>query len=395
MPNTFFESQPTTKKIQERIDGFSSWFEIDLDILEHNLNQIKTRTSSKLIPCVKNNAYGHGLVPIVSHLEALGIERVLVAKFGEALELREAGIGLDIVNMAPLFSSGSFEALVEKGIIHVVYTEDTAQTLSDVASRNGMIAHVFMKIDTGLRRVGVKHDHAANFLELVSGLPGLEIEGIFSTLGQNDELDSIQAKRLLEVEEEARRRGIDLRLRSLASSDAVLYRPEAHLDAVRPGMLLYGVYPTSRDRSSGIELKQALSFKARLEHAKWVEKGESVTYWGRFIAPKRMRIGTLHVGFYDALPRELSNRGRVRIGDEFRSILGSVSLNHILVDLTDTVIERGDVVEVIGRKGENTVNAIADIAGWMTYSLLNHLNPFTPRIYLKKGKPVALLESSH
>jgi alanine racemase len=395
MPNTFFESQPTTKKIQERIDGFSSWFEIDLDILEHNLNQIKTRTSSKLIPCVKNNAYGHGLVPIVSHLEALGIERVLVAKFGEALELREAGIGLDIVNMAPLFSSGSFEALVEKGIIHVVYTEDTAQTLSDVASRNGMIAHVFMKIDTGLRRVGVKHDHAANFLELVSGLPGLEIEGIFSTLGQNDELDSIQAKRLLEVEEEARRRGIDLRLRSLASSDAVLYRPEAHLDAVRPGMLLYGVYPTSKDRSSGIELKQALSFKARLEHAKWVEKGESITYWGRFIAPKRMRIGTLHVGFYDALPRELSNRGRVRIGDEFRSILGSVSLNHILVDLTDTVIERGDVVEVIGRKGENTVNAIADIAGWMTYSLLNHLNPFTPRIYLKKGKPVALLESSH
>jgi alanine racemase len=99
------------------------------------------------------------------------------------------------------------------------------------------------------------------------------------------------------------------------------------------------------------------------------------------------------VGFYDALPRELSNRGRVKIGDEFRSILGSVSLNHILVDLTDTGIERGDIVEVIGREGENTVNAIADAAGWMTYSLLNHLNPLTPRVYLKKGEPVALLES--
>ena len=124
-----------------------------------------------------------------------------------------------------------------------------------------------------------------------------------------------------------------------------------------------------------------------------MDKGDSVTYWGRFTAPRRMRIGTVHVGFYDALPRELSNRGRVKIGDAFRSILGSVSLNHILVDLTDTGIEPGDAVEVIGNEGENTVNAIADAAGWMTYSLLNHLNPLTPRIYLKKGKPVAIRES--
>ncbi len=393
MPDPYFESQPSPEEIRGRIDGYPSWFEIDLDNLEHNLNQIKSRTSSRLIPCVKNNAYGHGLVPIVAHLEALGIERVLVVKLREALKLREAGIGLEIVNMDPLFARSSYKAVVEKGITHVVYTEDAARTLSEVASCNGMKAHVFVKIDTGLRRVGVKHDEAANFLELVSSLPGLEIDGIFSTLNQNEEQDKIQVKRLLQVEEEARNRGIDPGLRSLASSDAVLYKPDAHLDAVRPGMLLYGVYPTAKDLGSGIELKQALSFKARLEHAKWVDKGDSVTYWGRFTAPKRMRIGTVHVGFYDALPRELSNRGRVKIGDEFRSILGSVSLNHILVDLTDTGIERGDIVEVIGRGGENTVNAIADAAGWMTYSLLNHLNPLTPRVYLKKGEPVALLES--
>ena len=393
MPAAYFESQPTPEEIRERIDGYPSWFEIDLDNVEHNLNQIKSRTSARLIPCVKNNAYGHGLVPIVAHLEALGIERILVVKLREALKLREAGIGLEIVNMDPLFVRSSYEAVVDKGITQVVYTEDAARKLSDGASGNGMKAHVFVKIDTGLRRVGVKHDEAANFLELVSSLPGLEIDGIFSTLNQNEELDKIQLKRLLEVEEEARKRGIDPGLRSLASSDAVLYKPEAHLDAVRPGMLLYGVYPTARDMGSGVELKQILSFKARLEYAKWVDKGDSVTYWGRFTAPKRMRIGTVHVGFYDALPRELSNRGRVKIGNGFRSILGSVSLNHILVDLTDIGIEPGDIVEVIGREEENTVNAIADAAGWMTYSLLNHLNPLTPRVYLKKGEPVALLES--
>ena len=393
MPDPYFESQLTPEEIWERIEGFPSWFEINLDNLEHNLNQIKSRTSSKLIPCVKNNAYGHGLVPIVAHLEALGIKRVLVVKLREALKLREAGISLEIVNMDPLFATSSFEKVVEKGITQVVYTEDAARTLSEVASEKDLKAPVFVKIDTGLRRVGVKHDEAANFLELVSGLPGLEIDGIFSTLNQNEEQDKIQLKRLLEIEEETRTKGIDPGLRSLASSDAVLYKPEAHLDAVRPGMLLYGVYPTARDMDSGVELKQVLSFKARLEHAKWVDKGDSVTYWGRFTAPRRMRIGTVHVGFYDALPRELSNRGRVKIGEGFRSILGSVSLNHILVDLTDTEIEPGGIVEVIGREGENTVNAIADAAGWMTYSLLNHLNPLTPRVYLKKGEPVALLES--
>jgi alanine racemase len=392
MPQSYFESQPAPKKIRERIEELPSWFEIDLDNLEHNLNQIKSRTSSQIIPCVKNNAYGHGLVPIVTHLEVLGVERILVAKLREALKIREAGIGLDIVNMDPLFSRRSFEAVMKWEITQVVYTEDAARALGEVASKKGSKTHVFVKIDTGLRRVGVRHDKAAEFLDTVSSIPGIEIDGVFSTLIQTEEQDRIQLRRFLEVEKEARSRGVKMGLMSLGSSDAVLYRPDAHLDAVRPGMLLYGVYPTKQDRGSGIDLKQVLSFKARLEHAKWVEKGESATYWGRFIAPRRMRIGTLHVGFYDALPRELSNRGRVRIGDGFRSILGSVSLNHILVDLTNTEIEVGSVIEVIGRDGENTVNAVADIAGWMTYSVLNHMNPSTPRVYLKKGELVALLE---
>jgi alanine racemase len=392
MTQPYFDSKSTPENIRERIKELPSWFEIDLDNLEHNLNQVKSFTSSQLIPCVKNNAYGHGIGPIVSHLEALGIERVLVIKLREALKLRKAGIGVEIVNMDPLFARSSYEAVVENRITQVIYTEAAARTLSDVATGKGVNANVFVKIDTGLRRAGVNHEEATDFLELVSKLPGIEIDGIFSTLNQNEEQDQIQLNRLLEVEGEAKKRGIEPGLRSLTSSDAVLYKPESHLDAVRPGIILYGIYPTSRDKGSGIDLRQIITLKARLEHAKWVNKGDSVTYWGRFTAPRRMRIGTVHVGFYDALPRELSNRGRIKIGSAFRSILGSVSLNHILVDLTDTGSEPGDVVEVIGGEGENTINAIADASGWMTYSLLNHLNSLTPRIYLKKGKPVAIRE---
>ena len=236
MPQSYIDSQPTPEDIRERIEELPSWFEIDLDNLEHNLTQVKSRTSSQIIPCVKNNAYGHGIVPVVAYLESFGIERVLVVKLREALKLRKAGIGLEIVNMDPLFARRSYEAVIEKRITQVIYTEDAARTLNNVATEKGVKAKVFIKIDTGLRRVGVNHEEATDFLELVSTLPGLEIDGIFSTLNQNEEQDRIQLNRLLEVEKEAKKRGIEPGLRSLASSDAVLYKPEAHLDAVRPGM---------------------------------------------------------------------------------------------------------------------------------------------------------------
>jgi len=202
----------------------------------------------------------------------------------------------------------------------------------------------------------------------------------------------VQLDRFLAVEAALRARGIDPGLRSLASSDGTLHRPAAHLDLVRPGALLYGVYPEKKDLGSGLALEQALALKARIEHVKWVERGDSVTYWGRFVAPERMRIATLPLGFSDGLPRELANKARVLVGGRYQPSLGSVSLNHLVVDVTDVPAEPGDVVEVIGRRGENTLGRVAETAGWMVYSLLNHLNPTTPRVYYRGGRPVALIE---
>src|SRR4029450_6339974 len=140
----------------------------------------------------------------------------------------------------------------------------------------------------GGRRVGVWHEEAADLIERVGKLPGVKVEGIFSTLSQNAEQDPVQLARLLAVDETLLRRGITPGLRSLASSDATLHRPAAHLDLVRPGALLYGVYPEKKDLGAGLELEQALALKARIEHVKWVERGDSVNYWGDFVAPHRM-----------------------------------------------------------------------------------------------------------
>jgi len=341
---------------------------------------------------VKANAYGHGLVPIVAYLMRRGVQRVLVAKLGEALQLRDSGLTCGIINMDPLFNEKHYEAVAEKKITQTVFSRATADILSEAVRRWEEPAGVFIKVDTGLGRVGVRHDEAADLIEYVSKLPGLRVEGVFSTFTEEKSFDRVQLERMLALDEELRRRGIDPGTRSMASSNAILHFPEAYLDAVRPGLMLYGVYPEEEDREAGLELRQAVSFKARLEHVKWIEAGESLTYSRRFVAPRRMRVGTMHVGYFDGYPRGLTNKGQVLVDGEFKPVLGSVSLNHFIVDITGTEAQAGDIVEIIGRQGENTVSHLAGLAGIMTYRLAVGLNPLTPRVYFQGGRLIALSE---
>jgi len=194
------------------------------------------------------------------------------------------------------------------------------------------------------------------------------------------------------VDAELRGRGIEVPLRSMASSHDIFHFPESYLDAVRPGLMLYGVYPEPADRGAGLELRPVMAFRARLEHAKWIESGESVTYSRRFVAPRRMRVGTVHAGYSDGYPRELMMKGSVRVGDAIRPVLGTVSVNHHVVDLDGTSAEVGDIVELVSREGENTMERLCAIAGMEPYKFCVGLNPLTPRVYLEGGRPVALSE---
>jgi len=392
MPHPYLAKQPSPAEIRRMMEGYGSWLEIDLDALTNNLTEIRRHTKAEVMPCIKNNAYGHGLLPIAAHLEDNGVKRVLVAKTREATQIRE-NIGLGVLNMDPLWSPEQYEASVAKGVTQVIYTLEAAQALSHAAKKLGKTAVVFVKVDTGLRRVGVWHEDAPVLIQRIVGLPGIRLDGVMSTLMQNPEQDRLQVAQIRAVADALRTRGVDPGAISLASTDATLNNPEAHLDLVRPGMSLYGVYPEEKDLASGPKLKQALTWKARIEYVKTIHAGDSVTYWGKFTAPEEMRIGTVHVGFYDGVPREMANKARILVGGEYRSSLGSISLNHILVDLRGVEAEHGDAVEIIGKSGENNLRIFAATAGWMTYSVLNHLNPYTPRVYIRDGEPVALLEN--
>ncbi len=391
MAHTYLMKQPSLDEINSEIEGYGSWLEIDLDSLSNNLSEIRKHTRAEVMPCVKNNAYGHGLLPIAAHFEDHGVKRVLVAKSREAFQIRE-NTGLEVVNMDPLWTPEQYNASVLKGVTQVVYTLEAAESLSKAARSLGKEAGVFIKVDTGLRRLGVWYEEAPKLIEKIAKMPNIHIDGLMSTLMQEPAKDRQQITRIKAVANECRRRGKDPGVLSLASTDATLNNPEAHLDLVRPGMSLYGIYPEAKDVDSGPKLKQALSWKARIEYVKRINRGDSVTYWGKYTAPEDMRIGTVHVGFYDGIPREMANKARILVGGECKNSLGSISLNHILVDLRGVDAEQGDVVEIISRIGENDLSHFAATAGWMTYSILNHLNPYTPRVYTKNGEPFALLK---
>jgi alanine racemase len=294
--------------------------------------------------------------------------------------------------MDPLFSDDHFDMVVARRITQTVYQKSTADSLNSVAKRLGEKAQVWVKIDTGLGRVGVRWSEAVELIRYIYSLPHLEITGLFSTMSEDAELDRIQVNRMVGVSDELDRLGVRYGVRSMASGNAVFHRPFTYLDAVRPGLILYGFYPDPEDRESGLDLRQAIAFKARVEQVKWVEAGESLTYSRRFTASKRMKVGTIHIGYSDGYPRGMTKKGLVRVDGKIRQVLGTVSVNHFLVDLNGTDVEVGGVVEAIGRDGENNAHKVAELAGIMTYSLMVGLHPLLPRVYFEKGRPVALSE---
>ena len=388
----WFRSQPDAAEIRRRLAGHSSWIELDLDHLSFNLAGIRERVGVEVMPVVKNDAYGHGLVPVTAHLVGEGVRWVMVAKLLEAERLRAAGIGCEVLVMDVLFTDEQCDRVVEQGLTMAVFTDEAALALDAAGRRAGRTAQVFVKVDTGLRRVGVRHDIAPDLIERIARMPNVRVAGVFSSFMQHPDRDREMLERFDAVCREVERRGVEIPFRTMASTNAIFHDPNAWLDMVRPAMCLYGVHPFDGDRDSGLELRPVLSMKARIEFVKEVAEGDSVTYFGTFTAPAPMRIGTLHIGFRDAIPRELANKARFGVGGRIMPGVGTIALNHALLDLTGTDAAAGDEVEVFAHEGENTLLAMARAAGWMVYSLMNHLSPDIPRVCYRGGVPVALRE---
>ena len=179
----FFTSQPSSTEIHERVKGFSSWIEVDLDAIGHNLRVVRERTGAEVVPCIKKDAYAHGIVPITAYLMQEGVHRVLVAKLWEARQIRDAGLTCGIVNMDPLYSDAQYEEVVEREITQTIYHRETAKKLNAASVKVGKPAKIWVKVDTGLGRVGVHYSNAVNLIEFISSIPGLVVDGRIIIVG--------------------------------------------------------------------------------------------------------------------------------------------------------------------------------------------------------------------
>ena len=350
----------------------ASWVEVDLAAVCHNVRNLRDLLAPGcgVWAVVKANAYGHGAVPTARAALEGGATGLAVASYPEAAELRRAGIGASIL----LLSAGEprLAAQVVRGdIIQTACHTAMAQALSKAAARLGRPARVHLKMDTGLGRLGVRPEQSAQFAQFLWGLPGLRLEGVFSHLATAEEADSSyvqeQLRRFRQALAAMAAVGIAPGVRHLANSAATLRFPEMRLDAVRVGLLIYGIRPDVSAPPQGLEaldLRPALSWKTRLAFAQRMPAGSPISYGGTHVTRGECTTGVLPLGYADGYPRRVSNRAHVLVRGQVCPVIGTVCMDHVIVDITSArEAQVGDEVVLIGQQGKHRVTA-NDLARW-------------------------------
>lgn len=370
------------------------WAEVDLDAVSYNIEAIRQQLEpdTRIMAVIKTDGYGHGALPIAERLEHKEcIWGYAVATAEEALELRKEGIGKSILILGYTFPE-DFEALIREEVCLTVYMYDTAKRLSDKAVAVGKKCRVHIKVDTGMCRIGLYPDkEGMELVKAFADLPGLEIEGIFTHFATADEEDKTKAYAQLEafqgfVDAAERELGHTIPVKHCANSAAITEMPEAGMDVVRAGIILYGLWPSAEVAQAGhIRLKPALSLKSRIVYVKTVPRNCEIGYGGTFTTVRETRVATVCLGYGDGYPRSLSNAGYVLLNGQKAPVLGRVCMDQLMIDVTDISgsVSVGDVVTLIGRDGGETLTmeTLGELSGRFNYELACDIGKRVPRIY--------------
>ncbi len=373
-----------------------AWAEISLDNIAHNIREIRriTGKNAEIMGVVKADAYGHGVMEVAKTLLENGASRFAVSMLDEAIQLRRAGIEVPILILGYTDPRRANE-IIENDVTQSVFSHDLAQALSDEAVRQGKKVKIHIKIDTGMSRIGFLPGYSAvkNVVE-ISRLPNIIIEGLFTHFAtadeKNREYTNTQFERFMSICCELQRIGIHIPVKHCANSAAIIEYPEMHLDMVRPGIILYGMYPSDDVNKAKIDLKPAMTLKANVIMVKEVEKNTSISYGRIFTTGRTSKIATIPIGYADGFNRMLSNKGKVLINGEFAPVVGRVCMDQCMVDITDigSNVEVGDEVVLIGAQGQNNITAedVAQTIGMINYELVCIVGKRIPRAFVKDGK---------
>ncbi len=380
------------------LDSPLTWAEIDLNAIAHNVQELRCITSpaARLMVAVKANAYGHGTVEVAGQALKSGADALGVARISEGIQLRKAGINAPVL----IFGYTSpYEAamLYEFDLIQTVFSYETARALSDTASSLDIKINIHLKVDTGMGRLGLlpdsrraaPADSAVEEVKSIARLSGLKLEGIFTHFATADWSDKSYAEKQFEIFsnflDQLHKAGLKFSVKHAANSGAIIDMPQTHLDMVRAGISVYGLYPSDEIDKSGIKLLPAMSLKANIIHLKKVPAGFMVSYGITHKTKKPTTIATIPVGYGDGFSRMMSSNGYMLVRGQKAPIIGRVCMDLTMLDVGHIPeVEIEDEVVVFGHQGSASITAdeIAKSTNTINYEVVTGISHRVPRVYL-------------
>ncbi len=344
---------------------------------------------ARVMPILKANAYGHGLVEVARVVERLGAPALGVAYLEEGLRLRQHGVRLPVLVLGGILGS-QIPRFLEHDLTLTASSVDKLRAVDEHAAALGRTAIVHLKIDTGMERIGIHWYTAEKLLEASLHCRHVRVEGIFTHFANADAPDlshaRLQLERFQEVLHFYDKRSLPMPLRHAANSGAILTLRDSYLDVVRPGILFYGVRP-SADVPATVPVRQALSWLTRVVFFKVVKAGHPVSYGSHWIAPADTRVVTLPVGYGDGYTRAMSGRAEVAIGGKRYPVVGRICMDQVMIAIGRDSAYNGDEVLLLGRQGDAMIT-IEEMAGWagtITHEILTSINTRVPRVYRGGG----------
>jgi len=374
--------EPLAFQTHARTDSsFDPWIEIRADNLRHNVGEIHRRVELRpILAVIKNNGYGMGVANAARLLEpSSAIAGFAVVKLHEAITLRDAGIRKPILLMGP-FDEKNLEEAARRNIMPMVYTS-VGPALDRISRKIQKTVSLHICVDTGIGRVGAPHTQAASLIRDLASRKSVRIQGTMMTFTEDSDFDKEQLRRFNSLCSSLEKEGVKLGRKHAASSFGLFQNPDAFLDMVRPGMAIYGIYSENEFRSARVmELRPALSLKARVAYVKQLRKGESAGYNRAYAAKSDVWVATLPVGHADGWPRVAAKGARVRIGSELYPVIASVSASHTIVEIgSEASVKIGDIATMFDWQPGSRPEDVSSACGASVYDLTMHLNPLLTR----------------
>ncbi len=364
-----------------------TYAEIDLNALRNNLQIVKRfAPHAKVMASVKAQAYGHGLLRVSEFLANEGVDAFAVGFLEEGVWLRKAGIDQPILALGGI-ANDQIGHYLEYDLALACASVRIANIISETAVRVGKKARVHLKVDTGMRRLGVFYNGAKKFAETVAHLPGIEIEGVFSHFAtadvRNDEFAKTQLARFQEVLHDLKSIGIEPQYCHMANSGGIVNLPDSHFNLVRPGLMLYGYRPSPQPDERLADLQPVMTFKSEVLFVKGVRAGEGISYGLTYKPSENTWIATIPVGYGDGYNRLLSNRAHVLIDGKRYPVAGRICMDQMMVDLGKDHLDPGAEVVLFGKQQDATIDAweLCTLLDTIPYELTCWVSERVPRVY--------------